>query len=171
MLDVEALAQQIIFEENFVPDSYVVGEEVEDNLRPDLDKDLSIDEIIEVLRTYPDKQYRIGDVAEILDVKIHVIRYWESEFKSYLKTKKTGGGQRLYSFKDIEILFRIKKLLHLERYSIAGAKKKLKTNDLTKCTPASVSREILVVLKEELEELCSEIDSNLCKLHDSDHLP
>jgi len=69
--------------------------------------------------------FRIGDVAELLKVKPYVIRYWEAEFKD-LSPHKNPSGQRLYRKKDVEKIFLIRHLLHKERYSIEGAKKKLK---------------------------------------------
>ncbi len=68
--------------------------------------------------------FRIGDVAKILDVKPYVIRFWESEFP-FLAPEKASSGQRVYRKSQIESLILIKHLLHVERYSIEGAKKKL----------------------------------------------
>lgn len=69
--------------------------------------------------------YKIREVAKIADVKPHVLRYWESEF-SILKPSKNKNGQRTYTKKDIDTILQIKQLLHVERYSIAGAKKLLR---------------------------------------------
>lgn len=90
----------------------------------------------------PDKMfYKIREVAKIADVKPHVLRYWESEFPS-LKPQKNKNGQRVYSRKDIDLILEIRKLLHIEKYSIAGArqalKKKRKPNDVTPSPPLSV---------------------------------
>lgn len=68
--------------------------------------------------------YRIGDVAEIVGVKPHVIRFWETEFP-FLTPDKASSGQRVYRKHQIQSLLLIKQLLHIERYSIEGAKKKL----------------------------------------------
>ncbi len=74
----------------------------------------------------PEKMfYKIREVAKIADVKPHVLRYWESEF-SILKPSKNKNGQRTYTKKDIDTILQIKQLLHVERYSIAGAKKLLR---------------------------------------------
>lgn len=73
----------------------------------------------------PDKSYfRIGEVSRILGVEPYVIRYWESEFKT-IKPARTDSFQRLYRKKDVEELATIKYLLYSERYTIAGAKKRL----------------------------------------------
>jgi len=63
-------------------------------------------------------------VAEYLEVEPYVLRYWETEFK--LKLSKSKNGQRLYQKRDIEQFTKVKKLLYQDRFTIAGAKKKLK---------------------------------------------
>ncbi len=73
----------------------------------------------------PDKLYfKIGEVSELLAVKAHVLRFWESEFPQ-LAPKKSGTGHRLYRRKDVELLLRIKQLLYDRRFTIAGAKQAL----------------------------------------------
>ncbi len=75
---------------------------------------------------FPEKMfYKIRDVAGIVGVKPHVLRYWESEFAS-LSPKKNRSGQRIYTRKDIDNALEIKRLLHVERFSIAGARQSLK---------------------------------------------
>ena len=69
--------------------------------------------------------YRIGEVAELTGVKPYVLRYWESEFK-WMSPQKSRSRQRLYRKRDIEMIQLIKKLLHEQRYTIAGARKKLR---------------------------------------------
>lgn len=71
-------------------------------------------------RTY----FRIGDVASLLGLKPYVIRFWEGEFP-FLAPDKASSGQRVYRRTQIESLVLVKHLLHVERYSIEGAKKKL----------------------------------------------
>jgi len=73
----------------------------------------------------PEKQYfKIGEVSEILNVEPYELRYWESEFK-ILKPTRTRARQRLYHKKDLELLLEIKHLLYDEKFTIAGAKKRL----------------------------------------------
>lgn len=67
---------------------------------------------------------KIGEVAKLLGVKPHVLRYWESEFPS-LKPKKNPSGQRIYARADIEAIVEIKNLLYNQRYTISGAKRML----------------------------------------------
>lgn len=84
------------------------------------------------------RYFRIGEVAELIGVETHVLRYWESEFKS-IKPSKTGSGQRVYSRKDVETLHYVRHLLHTEKFSIKGAKKKLSERRRTKQTTVAVS--------------------------------
>jgi DNA-binding transcriptional MerR regulator len=80
-----------------------------------------------------DRLYKIGEVCRLADVQPYVLRYWETEFPS-LAPNKSGGGQRLYTRREIEIILRIKQLLYSEGFTIAGAKKKL---ELELAEPAS----------------------------------
>ena len=71
------------------------------------------------------RYYRIGEVSEIAGVKPYVLRYWESEFR-WMAPPKSRSKQRLYRRKDIEMILLIRKLLYEERYTIAGARKRLR---------------------------------------------
>ncbi|MFH1224096.1 MAG: MerR family transcriptional regulator [Pseudomonadota bacterium] len=115
--------------------------------------------ILNSLQGSPEKRYRIGDVSELLDVKPHVIRYWETEFKNFLRTQKSKGGQKLYSSKEVETILNIRKLLYSEGYNISGAKKKLKDIHAEKAdgTARLVSRDILVVVREYVEDIRKEL--------------
>ena len=74
----------------------------------------------------PDKLYfKIGEVCKITDVEPYILRYWESEFK-LIKPYRTKSNQRLYRKKDVEAVLKIRKMLYEQKYTIAGAKKKLK---------------------------------------------
>jgi DNA-binding transcriptional MerR regulator len=68
--------------------------------------------------------FRIGEVAGLVGVEPHVLRYWEREFRS-IRPTKSAKGQRVYSRKDVENLLRVRDLLYREGFTIAGAKKKL----------------------------------------------
>jgi DNA-binding transcriptional MerR regulator len=74
----------------------------------------------------PEKRYyRIGEVSRITGVKPYVLRYWESEFR-WMAPQKSKSKQRLYRKRDIDMILLIKKLLHEQRFTIAGARKKLR---------------------------------------------
>ena len=72
-----------------------------------------------------EKFYKIGKVAKILDLPPSTLRYWESHFK-HVRPVKSTGGQRFYTEKHIEMLTQLKDMLYSERYTIEGAKQRLK---------------------------------------------
>ncbi len=67
--------------------------------------------------------FRIGEAAQLVGVEPHVLRYWETEFK--MRTPRSDTGQRLYRQEDLARFHRIKRLLHDEGFTIAGARKAL----------------------------------------------
>ena len=71
------------------------------------------------------RYYRIGEVARITGVKPYVLRYWESEFR-WMSPAKSRSKQRLYRKRDIETIQLIKKLLYEDRFTIEGARKRLR---------------------------------------------
>ena len=73
----------------------------------------------------PDRLYfKIGDVARLCGVETYVLRFWESQFPQ-LKPNKSGTGQRLYRRRDVEMALEIKRLVHDEGYTLAGARQAL----------------------------------------------
>jgi DNA-binding transcriptional MerR regulator len=74
----------------------------------------------------PEKPYfKIGEVARLCAVKPYVLRYWETEFKS-LRPQKSRSQQRLYRKRDVELLLRIRHLLYEKRFTIEGARTRLR---------------------------------------------
>lgn len=106
--------------------------------------------------------YRIGEVAGIVGVEPHVLRYWETEFRS-IRPQKSRKGQRIYSRRDVDRLLKVKDLLYTHGFTIAGARKKLRdvgaeppTEGETRA--AGVARAALVELRREIEGMLAEID-------------
>ncbi len=75
--------------------------------------------------------YTIGEVCNLLELKAHVLRYWEKEFPQ-LKPKKAKDRNRKYNPEDVELLKKIKYMLYTQKYTIEGARKKLKEMKKTK---------------------------------------
>jgi DNA-binding transcriptional MerR regulator len=69
--------------------------------------------------------YRINEVAKLTGLKPYVLRYWESEFPE-LAPEKDASDQRRYRMQDIETIFAIRKLLYEDRFTIKGARQRLK---------------------------------------------
>ena len=71
--------------------------------------------------------YSIGEIAKMLSVKNSLIRFWEKEF-DIIKPKKNSRGNRVFSKKDVDSIFLIHHLLKEKKYTIKGAKKKIREN-------------------------------------------
>ena len=68
--------------------------------------------------------FSIGEVCELTDLKPHVLRYWESQFR-FLNPAKNRSGNRVYQRREIELIQLVKHLLYTEKYTIEGAKQKV----------------------------------------------
>ncbi len=79
-----------------------------------------------MVETRKKRYYSISEVADMIGVKAHILRYWEGEFPS-LRPRKNRAGNRAYTERDIKIVMRIKKLLYEEKFTIEGAKKHMKS--------------------------------------------
>ena len=107
--------------------------------------------------------YSISEVSEMIGVKAHVLRYWETQFKM-LRPKKGRGGARMYRKRDVEILFEVKQLLYDHRFTIAGARRKLlddrQSREQMELTFARTDREeMLRALRRDLEGLLTLVQS------------
>lgn len=111
--------------------------------------------------------YSIGEVSQITGLKQYVLRYWETEFPS-LSPSKNRAGNRVYREKDIQIIQFIKHLLYDKKFTIEGAKQKLKetgTEELGKFSEEGLTKpdekpqndqnlvEVIRKVKEGLEEI------------------
>lgn len=110
-----------------------------------------------------DKLYfKIGEVAEIVGVAAHVLRYWESEFPT-IKPHKSRSQQRVYRRKDVETLLKIKHLLYDRKFTIAGARQELRKGsdklESAPVTPQYRARQSLARVREQLDLLAAAIRS------------
>ena len=100
--------------------------------------------------------FSIGEVCDITDLKPHVLRYWESQFK-FLNPAKNRSGNRVYQRKEIELILLVKHLLYTEKYTIEGARLKVeehrKAGDLKTIARAALSLETVEALERELREV------------------
>lgn len=106
--------------------------------------------------------YRIGEVAGIVGVEPHVLRYWETEFRS-IRPQKSRKGQRIYSRRDVDRLLKVKDLLYTHGFTIAGARKKLRELGAEPPTEGEtravgVARAALFELRGEVEAMLAELD-------------
>lgn len=111
--------------------------------------------------------FRIGEASSVVGVEPHVLRYWETEFRS-IRPKKSARGQRVYSRRDVETLVRIKELLYNHGFTIAGAKRRLREKGIEPPDPGDPSveearrmRESLIEMRGELTALLDELSADL----------
>jgi len=109
------------------------------------------------------KLYRsISEVSEMLGVKAHVLRYWETQF-SMLRPKKNRAGNRMYRPEDVRLLLRIKELLYQRRFTIAGARRtllddrKLDEPQVELAFSEADRRLLMIEVKEELRALAQRL--------------
>jgi DNA-binding transcriptional MerR regulator len=74
----------------------------------------------------PDKAYfKIGEVAELVGVKAHVLRYWEAEFGRDIRPQRSAANQRVYRRQDVLTFLEIKRLRYEEGLEVPGARRRL----------------------------------------------
>ncbi len=105
--------------------------------------------------------YSIGDVCTLTDLKPHVLRYWESQFK-LLNPAKNRSGNRVYARREVELILMVKHLLYTEKYTIDGARQKLdehrKGGSLRPAARAALEVEALASIERDLAELQALLD-------------
>ena len=94
--------------------------------------------------------YTIGEVCNLLDLKAHVLRYWEQEFPQ-LKPVKRRGNRRYYQRHDVMMIRQIRSLLYEQGFTIGGARQQL-SGDAAK-QDHHESQQLIKQLRMELEEI------------------
>jgi DNA-binding transcriptional MerR regulator len=108
----------------------------------------------------PEKAFfKIGEAARLVGVKPYVLRYWETEFRS-LRPQKTKSQQRLYRRSDVQLLLKIRHLLYEKRYTIEGARSRLRGEGhdedpvaVPPAAPPEIAPETLRKIKQGLQDL------------------
>ena len=100
--------------------------------------------------------FSIGEVCELTDLKPHVLRYWESQFR-FLHPAKNRSGNRVYQRREIELILLVKHLLYSEKYTIEGARQKVdeqrKGGDLRTAARGALTMQTLDSLEADLKDL------------------
>ncbi|HEY2066009.1 MAG TPA: MerR family transcriptional regulator [Gemmatimonadaceae bacterium] len=100
--------------------------------------------------------FSIGEVCELTDLKPHVLRYWESQFR-FLNPAKNRSGNRVYQRREVELILLVKHLLYTEKYTIEGARQKVdehrKGGELRAAARAALTLQTLDALESELTGL------------------
>ena len=106
--------------------------------------------------------FSIGEVCSLTDLKPHVLRYWESQFK-FLNPAKNRSGNRVYQRREIELIMLVKHLLYSEKYTIDGARQKVdeqrRGGELRASARAALSRETVESLEDELTAILRLLDA------------
>ena len=100
--------------------------------------------------------FSIGEVCDLTDLKPHVLRYWESQFR-FLNPAKTRAGNRAYQRREIELILLVKHLLYTEKYTIEGARQRVdeqrRHGDLRHASRAALDYEMIESVERELREI------------------
>jgi len=102
--------------------------------------------------------YKINEVSRITGLKPYVLRYWETEFDQ-LKPQKDVNDQRRYRKQDIDLIRKIKTLLYEERFTIAGARKKLRVKDQGSLTRKTERKKRIKAISKDLSGIRKEINA------------
>jgi DNA-binding transcriptional MerR regulator len=113
------------------------------------------------VREEPVRQFfSIGDVCSLTDLKPHVLRYWETQFK-FLSPAKNRSGNRVYQRREVELILLVKHLLYSEKYTIEGARRKVdehrKTGGVRTISRAALERETLEAIERDLAGLIGDL--------------
>jgi DNA-binding transcriptional MerR regulator len=105
--------------------------------------------------------YSIGDVCALTDLKPHVLRYWESQFR-FLNPAKNRSGNRVYKSKEVELIMLVKHLLYTEKYTIEGARQRIdqyrRSGELKGSAHRAFEAEVAAEARGELETILAILD-------------
>jgi DNA-binding transcriptional MerR regulator len=105
--------------------------------------------------------YSIGEVCALTDLKPHVLRYWESQFR-FLNPAKNRSGNRVYKSKEVELIVLVKRLLYTEKYTIEGARQQIdqyrRSGELKGSARRAFSAEVAAEARAELEAVLAILD-------------
>lgn len=105
--------------------------------------------------------FSIGDVCELTELKSHVLRYWESQFR-FLSPAKNRSGNRVYHRREIELVLLVKHLLYSEKYTIEGAKQKLddyrKSGGIKPAARSGLDAETVTLVEQDLRDILAILD-------------
>ncbi|HEX7024881.1 MAG TPA: MerR family transcriptional regulator [Gemmatimonadales bacterium] len=105
--------------------------------------------------------FSIGEVCALTDLKPHVLRYWESQFR-FLNPAKNRSGNRVYKSREVELIMLVKHLLYAEKYTIEGARQRIeqfrRNGELKVQSSRAASRTTLRELREQLDRVLQVLD-------------
>lgn len=108
--------------------------------------------------------FSIGEVCALTDLKPHVLRYWESQFR-FLNPAKNRSGNRVYKSREVELIMLVKHLLYTEKYTIEGARQRIdhyrRTGELRSAARKVLAAEAVAELRGSLKEVLDVLDGKV----------
>src|SRR6266705_3506178 len=105
--------------------------------------------------------YSIGEVCALTDLKPHVLRYWESQFR-FLNPAKNRSGNRVYKSREVELIMLVKHLLYAEKYTIEGARQRIeqyrRSGELKPEARRALATQTVKDLRSELKSILAILD-------------
>ncbi|HVQ48345.1 MAG TPA: MerR family transcriptional regulator, partial [Gemmatimonadales bacterium] len=105
--------------------------------------------------------YSIGEVCALTELKPHVLRYWESQFR-FLNPAKNRSGNRVYKGREVELIMLVKHLLYTEKFTIDGARQRIdqyrRSGELRASAKLAFEAETVQDLRAGLEEIMAILD-------------
>jgi DNA-binding transcriptional MerR regulator len=105
--------------------------------------------------------YSIGEVCALTDLKPHVLRYWESQFR-FLNPAKNRSGNRVYKGREVELIMLVKHLLYTEKFTIEGARQRIdhyrRTGELRVSARRAFEAELAQELRTSIDEVVGILD-------------
>lgn len=105
--------------------------------------------------------YSIGEVCNLTELKPHVLRYWESQFR-FLNPAKNRSGNRVYKGREVELIMLVKHLLYTEKFTIDGARQRIdqyrRTGELRVSAHRAFEAEMAQDLRAHIEEIVAVLD-------------
>ncbi|MGZ8718782.1 MAG: MerR family transcriptional regulator [Aeromicrobium sp.] len=105
--------------------------------------------------------FSIGEVCALTDLKPHVLRYWESQFR-FLNPAKNRSGNRVYKSREVELIMLVKNLLYTEKYTIEGARQRLdqfrRSGELRNAARAAMRYETVVEIRSSLDDVLAVLE-------------
>jgi DNA-binding transcriptional MerR regulator len=105
--------------------------------------------------------YSIGEVCALTELKPHVLRYWESQFR-FLNPAKNRSGNRVYKSREVELITLVKHLLYTEKFTIDGARQRIdqyrRTGDLRTSARRAFESELAAEARSILEDALAILD-------------
>lgn len=111
--------------------------------------------------------FSIGEVCALTDLKPHVLRYWESQFR-FLNPAKNRSGNRVYKASEVEMVMLVKHLLYTEKFTIEGARQRLdhfrRTGELRGAARRAMRFETVREIQAVLEDVRAVLDGKPIKV-------